>query len=54
VCLLGENCREGEIVVGGVESMGEPAGEAGREIANFRVRCTLVQSARVGYGTFLA
>ena len=38
---------------GYVEGMGEPARESGREIANFRVKCVLVQSAQVGNRTFL-
>jgi hypothetical protein len=33
--------------------MGEPARESGREIANFRVGCALIQPAHVRYRTFL-
>lgn len=51
--LLGKDCREGEIVVGGVEGMGEPAREPGREITNFRVGCAVIQSTHVGYRPFL-
>ena len=51
---MGKDCREGEIVVGGIESMRKPAGEPGREIANFRVRRALIQSAHVRYRPFLA
>ena len=48
MCLLGKDCGKSEIVGRGVESMGEPAREAGGEIANFRVGCALIQSAHIG------
>lgn len=51
--LLGKNYRKGEIVVGGVEGVGEPARESGREIGNFRVGCALIQACHFGYRTFL-
>lgn len=53
MCLLGKDYGEGEIVVGGIEGMGEPAREPGREITNFRIGCTLIQSVHVGYRPFL-